>query len=120
MKTLLKVKKSSTSKKKILCFSGAGNTFLLADNRCGDDPVDAETARRLCFEYAVDGLLLIEGSDKADFKMRILNRDGSEAEMCGNGSRAAAYWAHMKAGLGAKLMIETRAGLLEAVVKKRS
>lgn len=41
-----------------------------------------------------DGIILILPSDKADFKMRIFNADGSEAKMCGNGSRCVAKFIH--------------------------
>ncbi len=62
-----------------MIYSGAGNTFTCVDNRKGD--ADLSPLRE------VDGLLILENSDKADFRMRIINRDGSEADMCGNGLR---------------------------------
>jgi len=60
-------------------YSGAGNTFLLVDNR--------EEAPLPPVPEELDGLLSVEPSREADFKAHILNRDGSEAEMCGNGLR---------------------------------
>jgi diaminopimelate epimerase len=72
-------------------YSGAGNDFILIDNRDGGFPyhskgiIPAMTARRI--SVGADGVILLENSDKADFKMRIFNSDGSEAEMCGNGAR---------------------------------
>ena len=66
-----------------------GNDFIVVDNRklvLKGDP--AGVARKLCDRFygvGADGLLLVENSASADFKMRIFNSDGSEAEMCGNG-----------------------------------
>ena len=51
------------------------------------------TAKRLCdrrFGVGADGLLVVLPSKKADFRMRMFNRDGSETEMCGNGIAASA------------------------------
>ena len=59
-----------------------------------------------------DGLILIGPSDKADFSMRIFNADGSEALMCGNGSRCVGRYIHDK-GLSDKTVIklETLSGI---------
>jgi diaminopimelate epimerase len=97
-------------------YSATGNTFVLLDNREYDLPQAAQTARELCGRLGVDGMLLVEASEKADLRMRIINRDGSEASMCGNGSRAAAHWAHQQMKLPADFLIETLAGVLEAHV----
>ena len=63
-----------------------------------------------------DGLLVIETSKRADFKMRIINPDGSEVSMCGNGARCAALYAVERKIAKKELKIETRAGILEAEV----
>lgn len=59
-----------------------------------------------------DGIILIEPSEVADFKMRIFNADGSEARMCGNGSRCVGRYVYEK-GLTEKLVIslETLGGI---------
>ena len=74
-------------------YHGTGNDFILFDNSKREAPVDSETVRRLCdrrFGIGADGVLLINPTEKADAAMRILNADGSEAEMCGNGIRCVA------------------------------
>ncbi len=77
--------------------SGAGNDFIVIDNRRTPAPaVTAEEIRRLCARrHAVgaDGLMLLEDSAAADFAMRYFNADGSAAAMCGNGGRCIARFA---------------------------
>lgn len=65
------------------------------------------------FGIGADGIIFVLPSDKADLKMRIFNSDGSEAEMCGNGIRAFAKWAH-ELGLvkEKRISVETGAGIL--------
>ncbi len=64
-----------------------------------------------------DGMILIGPSDRADVKMRIFNRDGSEGKNCGNGLRCVAKYAYEN-GLvcSEKFAIETLAGLVQAEV----
>jgi diaminopimelate epimerase len=69
---------------------GLGNDYIYVN--CFEETVNdpSETARFISdrhFGIGSDGLVLIMPSDKADFRMRIFNADGSEAEMCGNGIR---------------------------------
>ncbi len=69
---------------------GAGNDFILVDNRKAIFSPKREEIAFLCrrsFGIGADGLILVEPSDLADVRMRIFNGDGSEAEMCGNGVR---------------------------------
>jgi diaminopimelate epimerase len=61
-----------------------------------------------------EGILLIQKSRKADFRMRFINPDGSEVDMCGNGARCIARLAHDIGAAPAKMSIETRAGILHA------
>ncbi len=75
---------------------GTGNDYVIVDmttNYYQFDP--AELSRRISdrhFGIGSDGLILIQDSKTADFKMRIFNADGSEAEMCGNGIRCFAKY----------------------------
>ncbi|MBI5554590.1 MAG: diaminopimelate epimerase [Elusimicrobia bacterium] len=101
--------------------SGAGNDFVVIDNRQKVLPLAAAAlAVKLCQPktgIGADGLMLLEKSAKADFKMRIFNPDGSEAEMCGNGARCVACFAYRKKIAPAKMVFETLAGLISAQVK---
>lgn len=77
-------------------YSGTGNDFVVIDNRESITDVDnAEMWRALCVRrtgVGADGVLFIEKSNSADFKMRYLNADGKEAEMCGNGGRVITHF----------------------------
>jgi diaminopimelate epimerase len=101
--------------------SGSGNDFILIDHR---EPFLKEDrlkdfVQKVCrrrVSVGADGLILIERSKKADFKWRFYNADGSEPEMCGNGGRCAARFAHLKGIAGPSLKFETLAGILSAQV----
>ncbi|MDH3252346.1 MAG: diaminopimelate epimerase [Ignavibacteria bacterium] len=77
--------------------TGAGNDFILIDNRSlAFDSDRSLLARTLCsrhFGIGADGLILLEPSTRADFLMRYYNADGSFGGMCGNGGRCAARFA---------------------------
>ncbi len=99
---------------------GSGNDFVVTDNRNLKITKRRQTAIRLCdrkFGIGADGLLLLERSKKADFRMRIFNPDGSEAEMCGNGLRCILRFA-VETGIERKkiISVETKAGVLEGRV----
>jgi diaminopimelate epimerase len=101
---------------------GSGNDFILIDNRRGalKGRNLKQLARTVCdrhYSVGADGLIVIVPSRRADFKWRFLNADGSEAEMCGNGSRCAARFAHLRRIAGRNLRFETRAGIIRAEVK---
>lgn len=101
--------------------SAAGNDFIIVDNRRGTLDVHRgkETAQRLCrrkLSVGADGLILIEASQTADFTWRFFNADGSEAEMCGNGGRCAARFAHLNGIAPPLLTFETLAGIVKAEV----
>lgn len=67
------------------------------------------------FGVGADGILILEKSTKADFKMRIFNQDGSEAEMCGNGIRCFCKYLYEKKLINKKeFEIETLAGIKKA------
>src|SRR5882762_5093619 len=100
--------------------SGSGNDFVLIDNRRGTFPRSVSAwAKKLCHRQegiGADGLLLLEKSSKADFRMVYFNADGSRASMCGNGARCIAWFAHDLGAAPANSRFETDAGLVEAAV----
>ena len=95
--------------------SGAGNDFIVIDDRDNVIGNDArELAKQLCrrrVSVGADGLILVVPSTRADFRMRYFNADGSEAEMCGNGGRCVAKFAHVKGIAGARMTFESSSGL---------
>lgn len=102
---------------------GAGNDFIMIDDRQGLVPwqdhflMAALAARR--FGVGCEGIILIQASDKADFRMRFLNPDGTEVDMCGNGSRCAAAFAHAIGAAGRTTTMETMCGLMDAELGDR-
>src|SRR5437867_11716863 len=98
--------------------NGAGNDFILIDNRAGDIHLDRSQIARLCDRHrgvGADGILLLEkASNHADFRMRYFNADGGEAEMCVNGARCFARFANKIADAEAKISFETPAGVISA------
>ncbi|MGI9086352.1 MAG: diaminopimelate epimerase [Chthoniobacterales bacterium] len=100
--------------------NGAGNDFVLLDNRAGDLQLERAQIARLCDRHrgiGADGVLILEpASNGADFRMRYYNADGGEAEMCGNGARCFARYANRVAGPLQKVSFETPAGVIAAVL----
>src|SRR5881275_3240871 len=98
--------------------NGAGNDFILFDNRAGDINLDRNQIAQLCDRHrgiGADGILLLEKpSNHADFRMRYFNADGGEAEMCGNGARCFARFAKKVTGATDKISFETPAGVISA------
>ncbi|MPM41097.1 Diaminopimelate epimerase [bioreactor metagenome] len=95
---------------------GLGNDFVIVNGFTEKIDDYKTTAIKVCdrhFGVGADGLVLIIPSDIADFRMRIFNSDGSEAEMCGNVTRCVARFVY-EGGLTekTKITIETQAGLI--------
>ena len=83
--------------------TGCGNDFIIIDNRRKILDADklGDLVQKVCahkLSAGADGLILIEPSEKVNFKWRFFNSDGSEAAMCGNGSRCAARFAVLLRG----------------------
>ena len=101
--------------------SGHGNDFIIIDNSSGDISKSwSERASVWCRRHisiGADGLLIIEPSSTADFRLRIFNADGSEAEMCGNGARCAAAFASRNDIAKSRMTMETEAGIVGATVQ---
>ena len=101
--------------------NGAGNDFVVLDNRAQTFQLDQETIKRLCDRHrgvGADGLLAVEPvQEGADFRMRYYNSDGGEAEMCGNGARCFARYAARLMPEGTTVVrFETQAGVIAATL----
>ena len=81
---------------KLYKYQGAGNDFLIADNRDGAIALTAQQVAKLCdrrYGIGADGLMLLESSKDYDFRMVYYNSDGSGGMMCGNGGRCIVAFA---------------------------
>jgi diaminopimelate epimerase len=102
--------------------NGTGNEFVLVDQRVAPLDDAAAFARRVCDRdrgLGADGVLLVETSERCDARMRIVNADGSEAEMCGNGMRCVARYLDEHDGLSLAT-VETLAGPIETRILARA
>ncbi len=102
-------------------YNGLGNDFIFLDGSVAQGVQDpAVLARTLCNRrtgIGADGLILLLPSDKADVRMRIINSDGSEAEMCGNASRCVPLHLLTSSQTTKKqITLDTLAGLIHTEV----
>ena len=96
---------------------GLGNDFIMLNGLKENIPQNlAEFSKKYCdrhFGIGADGVIIIWQSDIADIKMQIINSDGSEAEMCGNGIRCFAKYLYDKKIIEKKkITVETLAGII--------
>lgn len=99
--------------------AGGGNDFVVIDNRTAKIADAGELTRRICtraLSVGADGLILVESSARATFRMRYYNSDGGLATFCGNGTRCAARFAFLNVIAGRKMTIETDAGIVGAEI----
>ena len=96
---------------------GLGNDFVFIEDKTGQDKDYTALARAMCNRHTgigADGLIVIVDSRVADVRMRIINSDGSEAEMCGNGIRCFAKYVDDSGIIEKKqFTVETPAGIME-------
>lgn len=100
---------------------GAGNDFILIDDRAGDFPIGDH--RRIAAMatrpggVGCEGVIIVQRSEIADFRMRFFNPDGTEADLCGNGARCVAAFAREIGAAASDVMtFETAAGRIRAEV----
>jgi diaminopimelate epimerase len=101
--------------------SGAGNDFVVVDNRGGSMPEPiADVVRVMCERrrgVGADGLILVESPKGIEhFFMRYYNADGGEADLCGNGARCVARFAHALGIAPREMSFTSRAGEHAATV----
>jgi len=99
--------------------NGAGNDFVLVDNRARQIQLSREQVVRLCDRHrgvGADGLILLVpcASGRADWAWEFYNSDGSTGEMCGNGARCFAHFVQQRTGKTGDLTFETEAGVITA------
>lgn len=103
-------------------YQGLGNDFIILDDRAGRLKFTKKKIRRLCdrrLGIGCDQLIIAKRSGKADFKMTLYNRDGSSAEMCGNGIRCLARFLYdRKITKKKNLAFETGAGIVKTKIIK--
>ncbi|NNE27303.1 MAG: diaminopimelate epimerase [Saprospiraceae bacterium] len=98
-------------------YHGTGNDFIMIDNFNGQYDLNGLTQERiamLCdrrFGIGADGLIILEGSKSADFKMVYYNSDGADSSMCGNGGRCILALAHKQAYIDNEAIFEAIDGL---------
>ncbi len=104
--------------------NGSGNDFIIINNRDGvvEENIDLSVTDfvvRVCkraLSIGADGLILIEKDDECNFRWRFFNNDGTEVEMCGNGSRCAARFAYLNNLAPINMKFRTIAGIIEAKI----
>lgn len=99
--------------------SGAGNDFVLIDNRPQSIRLTKEQIVSLCDRHrgiGADGIILLKPSPsgKADWAWDFYNSDGSSGEMCGNGARCFARFVQARTGQRTDFTFETEAGIIKA------
>ena len=102
-------------------YQATGNDFIIIDNRSRQFPASDKTLiQRLChrkFGIGADGLILLENSEIADFKMLYYNADGSLGSFCGNGSRAVASFAQSLGLIDDRGVFEAYDGIHKTIIK---
>ncbi len=102
--------------------AGAGNDFVVIDNRTGRVEDPSGLTRRICtrrLSVGADGLILIENTPRATIRMRYYNSDGGLADFCANGTRCAARFAFVNVMAGRRMTIETDAGIVGAEINEQ-
>ncbi len=99
-------------------YCGTGNDFIIIDNRNFQKMIKTRSdfAKKYCrrgLSIGADGVLFLENSTVADFKMALFQPDGSQAEMCGNGARCIAKYAYTNGIANKEMKFETLAGIIE-------
>jgi len=100
-------------------YSASGNDFVIFHSDIKEDR--SQLAKTLCHRQngiGADGLIVILPHEEYNFEWQFYNADGSHADMCGNGSRAAAHYAYVNNIAPASMSFLTGAGLIKAEIKE--
>jgi len=102
---------------KLSKYSASGNDFVIFSSEIKEDR--GELAKELCYRQdgvGADGLIVLVPHESLDFEWEFYNADGSHADMCGNGSRAAAHYAYNNSLAPLSMSFLTGAGIINAEV----
>ena len=100
-------------------YNGAGNDFIVIDNRNKKAKLNKSQILKLCNRnvgIGADGIISLESSDKTDFEILHYTSDGTLGSLCGNGSRCAVSFAHRKKIISRKTRFEAFDGCHEAEI----
>jgi len=100
-------------------YQGAGNDFVIIDNREGAVHLSTDQIAFLCdrrFGIGADGLMLLQNVSGADFEMVYYNADGNESTMCGNGGRCIAAFANRLGIIEKETTFKAIDGMHDAVI----
>ncbi len=104
--------------------NGAGNDFVVVDNRDNHMSLSRDQVAQLCHRQrgvGADGLiLLLESKGETDWAWDFYNADGSNAEMCGNGARCFARFIKRITGGGNEPSFQTDCGIIRAKINGES
>lgn len=103
-------------------YHGAGNDFILIDNRSKVFNPDKKIIKNLCRRHlgvGADGLILLEDDSLSGYMMRYFNSDGKEASMCGNGGRCFVAFAQSLGLCNDHFIFNAFDGYHEAIILKR-
>ena len=100
---------------------GAGNDFILVDNRDGllPHPLDPTIVRNLCsrrLSIGADGVITLEKTREADVKLIFYNSDGNPTDFCGNGTRCAARLAYLLGAAPSEMLLQVGTAFLRGEV----
>jgi len=103
-------------------YQGAGNDFIIIDNRVTDLVLSTQKINHLCdrkFGIGADGLMLLENDKEYNFGMKYFNADGKESTMCGNGGRCLVAFAVMLNLIDKETAFRAIDGIHKAVIRNK-